>query len=471
MAFLIPVVWLATAALYLASKRAAAVLYLLALPAFPFYWAPLYLVPFNNLSIQRVVAAGIALGIIIETAGGLHRRQLRFERLRVELMVGLMICMWSVSGFEQGSFSAGVRGTAFNVLDFWLPFALALRVAEGAEGIQFLLKWLAWPALGVALLTAYEYSTQAPAAWKWFRTVSSGTSENVWVPTLRADMLRVQATLGESIFLGFYLAFAGLALLVLTGMSPAAKRGWGYFAAGLLFVTSLLPMARGSMISSVVALLIFVVFASGKMRWRVLVGIVPAATLLWLVAGAMEDTGAFWSDFLLTLVGNAPSHVQSQQLGNWDYRVDLVQTGFEIIASAPPFGYGDVSVGGAWPILDIANVFVEVGIVSGPLGLAAFLAFLVMVCVKLLRTRLRGTRESEVLESSGLLALLALVLGSWLDASWPGQFTQIGWIVLGVVMSLSRPGFVTECAGCFSRGRHREVGPGQMLAGSDAIGG
>ncbi|MCL5951457.1 MAG: hypothetical protein M1132_07020 [Chloroflexi bacterium] len=55
MTLLILVLWAGLAVLYVSNRRAAVLVYLLALPSFPFYWTPFYIAPFNALSVQRLL--------------------------------------------------------------------------------------------------------------------------------------------------------------------------------------------------------------------------------------------------------------------------------------------------------------------------------------------------------------------------------------------------------------------------------
>jgi hypothetical protein len=175
------------------------------------------------------------------------------------------------------------------------------------------------------------------------------------------------------------------------------------------------------------------------LRRNLIVGSLVALGVLVVLASALADTNAFWGDFALTLSGQAPTDVQAQQLGNLEARVDLLDVGPKLILAAPPLGYGDVSVHGTWPIADVANVFVEVGLVAGPVGLGALLLVVLAAIRGVVRLWATATDEDERLVAAGLTAGLVLVLGSWLDASWPGQFGQVSWLTIGVISASRAP--------------------------------
>jgi hypothetical protein len=437
MTFLFLILWAGLAFLYLTRRRFVAIVYLLALPLFPFYWTPVSFPILPDLSVQRVVAVGIMLGIVMEALVDLRERRLDMRRLPLDLAVLAMMVIWSLSAFEV-SLSQGLRRILLNLMDFWVPYGLVLRLAVSAKEIKSWLKWIAWPALGIAILTVYEYVTQAPVAWEWFLKLAPvGSVGELWSPSFRTELLRVQATFGQPIFLGFYLVFAGLAALTLGSLSSGAKRLWAYLASACLMLVSILPMARGSAIALFVGLSLMLAFGGGGVRWGFLAAFSGAFVLLWLNAGYFEGINSYWSDFILTLVGRAPANVQVAQLANWIGRQDVLDAGLNIIVIGPLFGYGgygNPAIPETWIISDVVIAFIQVGLVSGVVGFATFIAFLGFVAARALQNWHRERQTVNASLATGLLAGLVIVLFSWAGSSWPGQFTQLGWILLGMIV-------------------------------------
>jgi O-Antigen ligase len=436
-ALLIVSIWVAVGLLYARFPRASFAAYSVVLAAFPFYWAPLSIPPFNAMTIQRTFAVGLALGFALQTLREMHNRILNTRKLVAEFSILAFVVLWSISGFQDRTFSAGVRGMTFNVLDFWVPYALGIEILTRTRDLKYLFTWLVWPAVGVAVVTLYEYSVQAPVMWDWFNSIYSVPAADIWSPALRAGQLRVQATLGQPIFLGFYLTSAGLFALVLAEVGSPKRRWFYYLLGGFIIFCSLLPLARGATIALVICGGLLVLLPGFRGRRVVLATASAGVILLFGSATLLENTMNYWADFALTLVGRAPIYVQAQQLQNMEYRTNTVQEGIQIISEGPPLGYGDVSVNGTWPIADVANVFVEVGLVSGPIGLVALFIFLVAVSIQLAALWRRERNSTQNIFASAFIVGFVLVLLAWADSSWPGQFTQVGWLVMGAIAGWS----------------------------------
>jgi|GEM_PF-5164526 len=433
MLFILVAGLLAVADLYVTHPRLAIALYLLTLPAFPFYWAPIALPALNYLTVQQAVSIGLLLGFQFELWGQLRRRQLNQKRLTAEALVFAMLLLWSLSGFGITTFTAATRQFFFSLLDYWVPFVLAIRNLATPEKLLPLYRWITYPAVAVGGLTLFEYIVQEPVAWNFFSSIQAGTRGDVWMPTLRAGVLRVQATFGQSIFLGFYLACAAMLALIIATRSRGVGRVGSGVCAIFLALASFLPMARGSMIGLSIVILVLLLFAKSSARWVIVFGSAMFILFFVIAAPYVPNIANFWNSFVLTAFGGASGGTQASQLANLDYRWGIVGTGLNIIDHAPILGYGDVSVNGTWPIPDVANVFLEVGLISGPLGLIAFVIFVARFLFRLngIWQEQRGTENRYAI--IGLICVYVLILVSWLDSSWPGQFAQLSWLFLGVV--------------------------------------
>ncbi len=367
----------------------------------------------------------------------MHTHRLDASLLPSIVLVISIAILWSLSSYGTLTFSGAVRGTAFNLLDYVVPCILGLRAAR-KDGIEFLVKVTAWPAVVVALLTWWEFTLQTPVVWGWFESLhSSPIATEVWHATSRASSLRAQATFGQPIFLGFYLAFAGILLFFLANRSSGAGRIGTGFAGAFVLVSSALPMARGSMIAVVVGGLAFLALSGSKPEWHTLVALAVIAVLFASGVSFLEQPYQFWNEFYQTVVGQAGYGVQTEQLSTWNGRLDMVTVGLDLIGNASLFGYSDVSVNGTWPILDVASVPIQVGLVSGIVGLVGLLILLVFVTWHLFRLWSQERDTSSRVVVATLVAVYLVVLLSWLDSSWPGQFTQIGWLMMGVIVGRS----------------------------------
>jgi len=353
------------------------------------------------------------------------------RRLGYEAALMTLFIVWSLSSFEVNTLSGAVRNTVFSLVDYWVPAVLAIRLVSAGARTRWLFLWVVIPAICIAAISVYEYIVQWPIIWDFFNNLHTPLIVNHWEPVIVGGRLRVQASFGQPIFLAFYLACASVMLL---SLAPYAKGLWRIATIGgsaLLGIVSLLPLARGAMVGLLAAVVVLVIFGTRRGRVLVLGVIVAGILVLWAGAPLLSGANSYWADFILTLAGQARSDVQAQQLRNVDSRFTTAQVGLLLLQRAPVLGYGDINLGGRTPLADVANVFLEVGLQSGLVGLGLFVAYLLFVYRNLIRRWASAKNTSGRQELAALLAITSLLVVCMLDSSWPGQFSQIIWIVLG----------------------------------------
>jgi hypothetical protein len=191
-------------------------------------------------------------------------------------------------------------------------------------------------------------------------------------------------------------------------------------------------MVRGALIAAVIGFAVILVSDSKHAFKSVLILVISAAVVTVFAVEMFPQTTLYWSDFAKTPSGRIPSGALANQMLNVDYRLQLMETGVKLIASSPPFGYGDFSMGGVNPIEDVTNTYVLVGIVSGPIGLLVFAAFIASLSRNLRWRYRRSTTRDDRIFSIALTSPFIVVLLCWLDSSWPGQFTQFAWLFCGL---------------------------------------
>jgi hypothetical protein len=418
---------------YLLKPGIPSAIYVLLLPVFPFYWTPLKIEVFNLLSIQHLLGVGLAVGLVAE---GIFKKapkgRSQVSRWFEWLVVG-MVVVWSISNVQQNSLTAGIRYVFYNLIDFWVPSAIGFRMIRRTTSTKQLFNWILWPAFGIGVLVIIEYIYQTPFAYQWFDDIYRGEYTLQWMPSMRATLWRIQATFGQSIFLGFYLVFAGVISLITADLKGSKDKTIYYILSISFFLVSLVTLARGPIIGAVITLIVYGTLKGVKMWRRILLGLLVALVLISVGSTVSENLAGFWGDFIATASGQGSSGSDPSQLSTWDYRLDLVRVGTNLLLTGPLLGFGDLSVGDKWGIPDITNVFIEIGLGSGIIGLALFMLFIYFI-VRILRKMLRAEKiaGNRVL-SSGLASLFLLIVICWLDSSWPGQFTQFCWILIGVI--------------------------------------
>jgi hypothetical protein len=430
------------AILYLGRPQTAVGIYVLSIPVFPFYWSPFTLVGLNDVTLLRLLAIGMAVGLVLQTWKSMMTQSLRVRRVAVEVGVGILIIFWSISTFDVVTTTAAVRNLLYNFTDYWVPFVIAWRLAREPRAVREVLRTIAIPGIIVAAVAVYEYLSQFPIVYSFYSDLHSTAGSLNWNPSLRAGLLRTQVSFGQPIFLAFYLVACGLVLIVLGSTAGRLRRVAAYIGAVGVFLVSILPLARGAMVGLVAGLALLIVIAGGRTRRHLLVLLAIGLATIWISSGFLERTNSFLADFILTVTGQAPIKVQAEQLANFNGRVDVVQVGLDLIQQSPPLGYGDLSVAGTAPIRDVANAFIQVGLISGPIGLGLFTIFLIVVAIRLFRARLAESEPSRVAMLNGIAALFVLSLVCWADSSWPGQLVQIQFMTLGLASGWVSPASV-----------------------------
>lgn len=427
-----------TVLLYLTRRWTFITLYVTVLTGVPFYWAPFDVVVLNAISLHRLFGLGILIGVFLETLGCIVGKRVNKSVLCTELMLLVMYGVWSVAFFQIGSWTSGVRQWVFILADHLAPFILMLRTVALSQKEQpiviakRLFQLIMWFSLGIAALTIAEYLLQQPLAWDWYGTLYKSSYEYVWTPSSRAGVLRVQATFGQSIFLGSYLVGASLLALSLTTTVTGRRRVGAYLIAAVLALAAFLPMSRGAILAELAGFGLLFVLGVPAIRLNITLGVVSFCLVITALTIAFDAPLMFWSEALATLTGTASTAVASEQLNNFDVRIYVLTNGLRLILAGPLQGYGDYNLGGVKPILDVVSVFVQVGLTSGIVGLVLFLVyfgFLIMRLVALWRLEKDGEGRTLVV---GLIAFCLTTLLTFLNSSWPGQFTQFGWLMFGL---------------------------------------
>jgi len=298
-----------------------------------------------------------------------------------------------------------------------------------------------WSTSIASLFIFYEFLSQSPIVYNFFNGFLSnrGPSSELsgFNPSFRAEMLRVQGGFAQPIFAGFYLCCASFMGLILSYINSGYKKVAYFLSCGWLFVVSLFPLARGAFIGFIGALLFFLLLIKRISRWKIFFWVGILAILIWVASHYWEEVQGFWVNFILAVVGKASVNVQSEQLLNWEGRVEMIQKGIDLMLKGPLLGYGDISFGGAWIIRDICNVFIQVALQAGILGLILLITFLIFIFMQWLQLWKREKEKKRAVLAVGLIGCYVIVLASWMGSSWPGQFTQIGWFIFGLIYGMN----------------------------------
>jgi membrane protein YdbS with pleckstrin-like domain len=120
-------------------------------------------------------------------------------------------------------------------------------------------------------------------------------------------------------------------------------------------------------------------------------------------------------------------------------RSQIYQKSWEVLKNHPLVGIGWESIGKVLGTdergasLNSSNIFLEVWLGSGILGLLAFLVILTYIFIQSIRNLLKENTDNKLVGLFGILGLMALLVPNLFNA---GIFLAILWIWLGISISL-----------------------------------
>lgn len=338
-----------------------------------------------------------------EAFGGGVDLQIMFE-LGLWGLFGGWALLQVVRGVTSGRYSFGRLGPGMNiVLVFWL---LAVSTGVGALSIRSMVRSFQLTMLVTAILLLYWESRRNRQffldAWIWFRRtfvvavlgsmVSSGILNllfDVWPTHIDVDgYSRYRFFFVHPISVG---GMAGVALILLLGMligkQDLPARQWQYAAmwvgAVALFAAIVGTRSRGSL-AGIIAAVGMIVLLSKHRQVKVLSFAGGAAGIIGIIGYAATPSG---SEALERLITRGQT---TEQIASLSQRTDLFEIAGDLFVDRPIFGYGYFMPG---PIFSNFfewaghghNIFVEMAVAMGGVGLAVLLALMIVPLVNVIR--------------------------------------------------------------------------------------
>ncbi len=298
-----------------------------------------------------------------------------------------------------------LRLTFYLFLDILLPYVVISRSLRDLQAFRDTLASFVVAMMVLALVAVFEFFK----FWLLYQPLlyllemDSGMQGYI----VRDGMLRVVASAGQPIVLGYLMAVAiGLYLFLKRSVQQKFMRrlGMALLTAGLIFALS-----RGPWLGAGVLVLTFV--ATGRNPIRSLFGLALAATLAVPLIAVLPGTNRVVN--LLPFVG-------STEKENVDYRENVLTNSMIVIKRNPWFGSNDFM---ATPemealrtgegIIDIVNTYVGVALQQGLIGLALFAGFFALALLGIYRAmRAIPDKDSEeyVLGQALLATLLTITV-------------------------------------------------------------
>ncbi len=348
----------------------------------------------------------------------------------VDWMVLGYLCLLSALSFREGNVTSALRTVLSLWVDIFLPYYVASRSIRNEEGLKNALSGFVIAAMVLSLVAAFEVFR----SWKLYSAVlgALGVNDRMFGGYLmRSGLLRPNASVGNSIVLGYVLVVAlGFFLYVREYLSTRRHRLLGGAVLGVGIVASL---SRGPWVGAIFLFAIYLL--TGPKPFKRLGSLVLSAGGFFLALNILPG-GQVLID-MLPLVGNV-------EQGNVEYRADLLTSALPVIERNILFGSYNfldapelqVMIQGEG-IIDVVNSYIGVALYSGLMGLVFFVGAFLFA----LRELWRGVRIARqysprlVLLGRALLATVAAIMLIIYTVSSIIAIPTVYWPVLGLAVA------------------------------------
>ncbi len=372
-----------------------------------------------TLSVPRL----FALLLLAPAAVSLLRSHARVTQVRwPDRLFACHVVLQLALTSRSDSVTSAMREMFYVMVDVGLPYFVLSRALTSAAAIR--------QALGGILAASVVLATIAIAEFSkgWLLYQSLGTAWALPNPVsfylMRDGLLRVRATAGHAIALGFVFAMALTALLAVWPRLHPTKRK---VTASLLLCGIVLPFSRGPWIGALAAMAVYL--ATGPSAVRRL------STLAAVLVGALGVAAVLPGGG--RIIGMLPFVGQTDR-GSIDYRQSLLDAALPLIAESPLLGPPDymarLAAAGLVQgegIVDVVNSYIGIALVSGISGLLLFVGFFIAVALSLRRSIQRAARvrdeERAMLVNVGR-ALLGGVVATMVTIATVSSVTVIPWL-------------------------------------------
>lgn len=343
-----------------------------------------------------------------------------------DFIIVIYVALQAILAYRDASATNVLRVAFVSTLSIAIPyFAFSRRVRSIVE-IRVILVAFIVAILPLASIGAFETVKD----WLLYPSIATNWGVPLNTPyVVRDGMLRAYATAGQPIAYGYTIMTAVGCLLAIR---IRVAQGWNiWLAFGMLAVGLVASFSRGPWVGTALLFIVMVLTGPNKLKSlsRLLGCLICLLPLLFTPLGDRALR-------LLPFVG-------SVEVETLDYRDQLIDSAFEVIAENPFTGVADYTVEPKMlkmvqgqGIIDVTNTYLQIGLTSGLIGLGLFLGFFSMIVIHLVRS-LKNVPPSE-LNMSALLATLLAILFTIATVSSIFFIPYIYWILAGLSIGLMR---------------------------------
>lgn len=376
---------------------------------------------------------GLALLLPAALALAQRRTTARLGSSPVDWMVIGYVVLMSLLTFRNASVTGALRAILSVWVDIFLPYYVASRSIQSREGLKQAMTGYVMAAMLLSVVAIFE----ALRSWKLYSAVlgALGLHELLFgLYQIRAGMLRPNATVGNSIVLGFAIMVGlGFFLYLKEFVARPALRvlGGSLLAAGIVA-----SLSRGPWVGALFLVLVYLLVSPRPIKRLMRAG---ALGVLLLLALSLTGPG--------TALINLLPFIGTSEQGNVEYRDDLVESAMPVIMRHLFLGSDDyLSAPELQPmlqgegIIDIVNSYVQVALKSGLLGLFFFTGAFLTALIAVRKAAKRATRQRSAwaLPGNVLFATLAATMFTIYTVSSILTIPVVYWPLIGVAVAYAR---------------------------------
>ncbi|MDQ7746413.1 O-antigen ligase family protein [Hydrogenophaga pseudoflava] len=314
------------------------------------------------------------------------------------------LSLMSMLAFRPGNITSGLRTVLTLWVDIFLPYYVASRSIRNEEGFRQAMTGFVIASMILSLVAIFEMLRN----WKLYSAVLGALGVNEWMfggYLMRSGFLRPNATVGNSIVLGYVLVVAlGFFLYLKEFLSTSLSR---FLGLALLTGGIVASLSRGPWIGCL--LLVATHISIGPKALKRL-SILMLSALIAFSVMSLIPSGQRLID-MLPIIGTSDQ-------GNVEYRANLIASALPVIERHLLLGSFDflsapelqVMMQGE-KIIDVVNSYVGAALYSGIIGLTLFAGIFISALHQLRKHSRDSNRASPKAEIMGR-ALFSTVLAT-----------------------------------------------------------
>jgi O-antigen ligase len=354
------------------------------------------------------------------------------------LMASYLVLIYA----PQESVTALMRNAVHQSLDFLLPYFVISRFCTSRERVMDCLGALLAGSLIICFLAVFEHFK----GWLLFTTISVtwGVPDPLSLYLMRDSALRASASSGHALVLGHLLVVCvGLMGFFRTQFTSKLKLAlvWAVLLLGLYSTVS-----RGPWVAAAVVMILAGLFTQKVLKFYAVLAVTAS-----VIAGGLLMSP--WADKLINFL----PFIGKVDQGNVEYRQQLLDAAFMMVRQNPVFGNVRVleqleHLRQGQGIIDMVNVYAEVAMTYGLVGLFLFCVFLFGSTLYAVAAALKVRKQQPDLfvmignSAAALMGSMITLVGISNYLSVPLVYTSLVALLVASVRVSRRPTPKTEPA-------------------------